>query len=110
MRTLGQELKHARELHGFTLRQVEEAISISNAYLSQLENDKIKKPSANALYKLASLYNVDMEVFLYASGLIKEKPANKSKVLSASIRAQMVTSEEEEKLLDFLKYLRFSAK
>ena len=52
MKTLGQVLKESREKSNKTMRDVEEATGISNAYLSQLENDKIKKPSANVLYKL----------------------------------------------------------
>jgi len=49
MKSLGKTLKVSRELIPLALRQVEEATGISNAYLSQLENDKIKKPSANVL-------------------------------------------------------------
>ena len=45
MKTLGKTLKDAREGVPFTLKQVEEATGISNAYISQLENEKIKKPS-----------------------------------------------------------------
>lgn len=52
--SLGETLKSARELIPLTLRQVEEAVGMSNAYLSQLENEKIKKPSANVLYKLST--------------------------------------------------------
>lgn len=64
--TLGKALSQARELCGLTLRQIEDATGISNAYLSQLENDKIKKPSANVLYKLAQIYGVKLEYFLTA--------------------------------------------
>ena len=44
-KSFGEGLKMARELRKLSLREVEEATGISNAYLSQLENDKIKKPS-----------------------------------------------------------------
>ncbi len=52
-KSLGEKLRDARETQALTLRQVEEITGISNAYLSQLENNKIKKPSANILYKLS---------------------------------------------------------
>lgn len=42
---------------GFTLRQVEELTGISNSYLSQLENGKVKKPSYEFVTRLISLYN-----------------------------------------------------
>lgn len=40
-----------------TLREVEEATKISNAYLSQLENGKIKKPSFQTIKTLTDYYN-----------------------------------------------------
>jgi len=42
---------------------VEEATNkeVSNAYLSQLENDKITKPSPNILHALASVYKTSYE-------------------------------------------------
>ena len=49
METLGKLLKQYRELNKLTLRAVEEKTGISNAYLSQLENEKIAHPSANTL-------------------------------------------------------------
>ena len=60
MKSLGKTLKEKRESIGFTLREVEDTTGVSNAYLSQLENDKIKKPSANILYKLSNLYKLQL--------------------------------------------------
>jgi len=48
--------KQKRLAKGFTLRQVEEKTGISNAYLSQLENGKIKKPSYDTIQKLNAVY------------------------------------------------------
>lgn len=48
--------KLTRKNKGLTLRQVEESTGISNAYLSQLENGKIKSPSYNTIRKLVSFY------------------------------------------------------
>lgn len=110
-KSLGETLKECRELMPLTLRQVEEAIGISNAYLSQLENDKIKKPSANFLYKLSCLYKIDIDVLLYAAGIISDKPATGGGAMGAIAgQAGQLTSEEEIQLLDYLKYLRFSKK
>jgi hypothetical protein len=49
--TLGQYLASIRTDRKMTLREVEEATNkqVSNAYLSQIENDKIQKPSPNIL-------------------------------------------------------------
>jgi len=111
MKSLGKTLKDSRELMSLTLRQVEEATEISNAYLSQLENDKIKKPSANVLYKLANLYNVELDSLLYAAGIIQTQSPKKSKLLNTiALSAEKLSSEEEQALLDYLKYLRFNNK
>lgn len=111
MKTLGETLKDARNIIPLTLRQVEEAAGISNAYLSQLENDKIKKPSANVLYKLASLYRVELNVLLFAAGIITDKPEKGTTLMDSIANGTgKLTSEEEQKLLDYLKWLRFSKK
>jgi HTH-type transcriptional regulator, competence development regulator len=111
MKSLGKKLKDSREIMSLTLRQVEEATGISNAYLSQLENDKIKKPSANVLYKLASLYQVELDSLLYAAGIIESASPQKSQLLNtAALSAEKLNSEEEQALLDYLKFLRFSGK
>jgi len=79
-------LRDLRESAGLTLRQVEEMIPISNAYLSQLETGKIKRPSAQVLYLLAKLYGVDVEKLLIESGLVKPlniKPVEIKETLEA---------------------------
>ncbi|MGB8356671.1 MAG: helix-turn-helix transcriptional regulator, partial [Chthoniobacteraceae bacterium] len=71
--SLGQGLKLARGLRKLSLRQVEEATGISNPYLSQLENDKINKPSPFYLHKLANLYEIEYEMLMEAAGYVQRK-------------------------------------
>lgn len=71
MEDLGDKLKRLRIEKCYTLRHVENETGISNAYLSQLENKKIRKPSGNVLYKLAGLYGVSVDELLITS-----KPVN----------------------------------
>ncbi|TKB95753.1 helix-turn-helix domain-containing protein [Pedobacter cryophilus] len=107
MKSLGRTLKDAREQASFTLKQVEEATGISNAYLSQVENEKIKKPSANVLHKLATAYNIELEVLLGAAGIIEESNTPKTKMLnSIALSSQQLSSEEEDALMKYLKFLR----
>jgi transcriptional regulator with XRE-family HTH domain len=107
MKSLGQTLKEARESIPLTLRQVEEAAGISNAYLSQLENEKIKKPSANVLYKLATMYGIQLDVLLAAAGIIQETPTVRGNLTNnAALSSEKLTSKEEEELLLYLKFLR----
>ncbi len=108
LKTLGENLKKARQMSKFSLREVEELIGISNAYLSQLENDKIKKPSANILHKLASLYELDFELLLEVAGIVKRNSKeNAAKTLSGSaLYSKNLSAEEEEKLAEYLAFLR----
>lgn len=110
METLGKLLKQYRELNMLTLRAVEEKTGISNAYLSQLENDKIAHPSANTLYKLSTLYGVDLETLLSVGGVIekKEQSTPKHKILQsvAASAGTALTDEEEKELLNYLNFIR----
>ena len=114
MDTLGKLLKQYRELNKLTLRSVEEKAGISNAYLSQLENDKIAHPSANTLYKLSLLYDVELETLLSAGGVIEKKvhgtPKHKILQSVAASAGTALTDEEEKELLDYLKFIRLRDK
>jgi len=112
MKSLGTTLKEARELTSFKLRQVEEATGISNAYLSQLENDKIKKPSANVLYKLATIYKIELNTLLGAAGIIEKGSKDDLKDSSEwdnriAFYTEDLSEEQKEQVLDYIKYLKF---
>lgn len=51
-----RSLRPIRAAKGVTLRQVEAATGLSNAYLSQLETGKVKSPSVAVASKLAAYY------------------------------------------------------
>ncbi|PZP49405.1 MAG: XRE family transcriptional regulator [Pseudopedobacter saltans] len=109
MSTLGIVLKEARKNVVLTLRQVEEMTGISNAYLSQLENDKIKNPSVNILSKLSSLYKVSLKTLLSNAKMIDKKEAQQEEInlnfaQKIAFRAENLTEEERN---DVLKYLEF---
>lgn len=56
-----QQFKRRRLELGFTLRDVEQITELSNAYISQFENGKIKHPSAHAVLQLCAAYAVSFE-------------------------------------------------
>ncbi len=115
METLGQVLKSTRESVSLSLREVENSTAISNAYLSQLENDKIKKPSASVLYKLADLYKIRLDVLLIAAGII-EKDAISVEPEMTELERQVAFSkgkleeEEEKQVVSFIKFLLAQSK
>jgi transcriptional regulator with XRE-family HTH domain len=108
--TVGKVLKEARESRRLSLREVEIQSGISNAYLSQLENDKIKKPSANTLYKLSSLFKLDFDDLMVTAGIVEKKEQLTGTIDDFSFLAQNATAEEKQKLVDYLKYLRYQEK
>jgi HTH-type transcriptional regulator, competence development regulator len=111
--TLGEGLKTARELRNLSLREVEDATGISNAYLSQLENNKVKKPSPHFLHKLAALYDLQYEVLMETAGYLKPAAAatGPRTLAGAALYSQEhLTSEEADELGRYLHYLRSKSK
>ena len=52
--SLSQKIKQLREEKGLSLNKLAETAGVSKAYLSQLENNVSKQPSAEVLFKIAS--------------------------------------------------------
>lgn len=109
--SLGKYLNAIRLDRKMTLRQVEEATQkeISNAYLSQMENNKIKQPSPHILNVLAELYNVEYKKLMELAGYIKEaKMRNDAERHGrvATFADINLSNEEEAALLKYLKFIR----
>jgi transcriptional regulator with XRE-family HTH domain len=109
--TLGQYLASVREDRGFSLREVEKATNkvVSNAYLSQIENDQIKKPSPNILHALAELYGVSYEDLMERAGFVtptRSRSAHQRHGRIATFADQNLTEEEEAELVQYLSFMR----
>ena len=95
-----------------TLRQVEEAANkeISNAYLSQLEQGKIQKPSPNILHVLSEIYAIDyanlMELAGYITPSSRGRGDDERHGSVATFAEHNLTEEEEAELLDYLEHIR----
>ena len=101
---LGQLLKDLRNAKRLSLRDVEEATDkeVSNAYLSQLENDRISRPHPNILHSLAQVYGVPYASLMEKAGYIT--PGSGGRIAAFAI--DDLTAEEEEELLEYLAFLR----
>ena len=108
--SFGEYLKKVRKKLGISLREVEKEIQISNAYLSQLENNRIKNPSPRILYKIAGFYKISykylMELLGYPISKIEEKENISSFFSGNNTKFDNLTEEEEEKLNEYLQFLR----
>lgn len=106
---LGALLTDLRTAKGFSLREVEEATgkAVSNAYLSQLEHGKIKRPSPNVLHSLAEVYTVPYEALMEKAGyLLPSQDGGGRRTRLAAFAIDDLTAEEEEELLKYLAFLR----
>lgn len=111
--TLGQYLASIRADRNLSQRQVEKATNkvVSNAYLSQIETDQIKKPSPNILHALAELYAVSYENLMERAGFVvptrsRASSADERRSRAATFAGHNLTTEEEKELVQYLGYLR----
>jgi len=110
-KSFGLYLRTLREGKKMSLRGVEGATKkeISNAYLSQLENGKIAKPSPHVLYTLAEVYGADYSKLMKRVGYISpsaEKNKDKKHGKAAAFSIENLTHEEESELLKYLSFFR----
>ena len=67
----GRYLRELREKKGVTLKEVEEATGLSNAYISQLETGARRKlPAPDRLKALANYFNVTINEMLEKAGYV----------------------------------------
>jgi transcriptional regulator with XRE-family HTH domain len=108
--SLGAHLARLRLAAGLSLRQVEEATDndVSNAYLSQLENNKITKPSPNVLHALSQVYRASYEDLMKRAGYITSDAdaagGRQAKVPTFAVKD--LTPDEEKSLLEYLAFIR----
>jgi transcriptional regulator with XRE-family HTH domain len=107
---LGALLADLRTAKGLSLRDVEDATgdTVSNAYLSQLENGRIQKPSPNVLHSLAEVYALPYETLMEKAGYLLPSERNEGgrRRRLAVFAIDDLTVEEEEELLKYLAFLR----
>ena len=109
--TLGRYLASIRTDRKMTLREVEDATRkrVSNGYLSQIENDRIRKPSPNVLHSLAAIYSISFENLMDRAGYLMPSTGrsdDKRHGRAATFAEYNLTEEEESELLQFLQFIR----
>ncbi len=105
MEQIGKYIKRQRVERQLTLRGLEEITGIQNAYLSMVENGKIKKPSPEILKKLSDAFKISYNLLLEITGYpVQETDTNKA--IGVPDEFINLSFEEEGKLLEYLKFIR----
>ncbi len=65
---LGDRIRKLRDKRELTQGQLAQSSSVSQGYLSQLENGEVKNPSAAVLLRVAQAMNVDPDDLFEAAG------------------------------------------
>jgi transcriptional regulator with XRE-family HTH domain len=100
-------LASARTTAGKSLRAVERETGISNAYLSQIENDKIRTPAPQLLHKLADIYSVPYALLMELAGFPSPEALDATPAAHrVAARIGSVTHDEEEALVQYLQFIR----
>lgn len=119
--SLAKYLRDIRAVRGKSLRAVEDATGISNAYLSQLERGDATKPSPDKLQELAKFYEVPYTDLMRAAGYLQRTaspmvassaapPPERLSALQAALMSAPLTPEEEEAVVKYIQFLRFQNK
>jgi HTH-type transcriptional regulator, competence development regulator len=108
--SFGAHLARLRSTAKLSLREVEEATNkeVSNAYLSQLENNKITKPSPNILHALSVVYKTPYEDLMRRAGYVStgDSASSSRQPRVATFAVQGLTPDEERALLEYLAFIR----
>ena len=65
---LGDRIRNLRDKNELTQGQLAQSSSVSQGYLSQLENGEVKNPSAAVLLRVAQAMNIDPDDLFEAAG------------------------------------------
>jgi transcriptional regulator with XRE-family HTH domain len=105
--TLANVLRAARQRRGMSLRDVERAIGIRNAHLSQLETGTIARPDLALLWDLAELYDVEFGELAKLAGHATDGDGGRKLDVTVALRAlRELTDEDRAKALRYITSLR----
>lgn len=109
--TLGQTLKHARNIAGLSLRDVERASKgrLSNGHLSMLESDEVRQPSPHHLYLLSAILRLEYATLLRLAGYVlpgEAASALEPEAAAIAGKAADFTTAELDELENYVEYIR----
>ena len=83
--TLGKKIRALREELGMSQAQLATYGGLSQGYLSQLENDDVRNPSAAVIFRLAKALHTDPRALMQAAGYQEVDLANGSQEFDVAV-------------------------
>jgi transcriptional regulator with XRE-family HTH domain len=99
-------LAAARRAKGVSLREVERATGVSNAYLSQMESGAVAEPSPRKLQVLAKYYGLSYGTLMNACGYAAPSTVPTPQADAPTFMGEKLTPEESAAMSAFLHELR----
>jgi transcriptional regulator with XRE-family HTH domain len=99
-------LAAARKAKGVSLREVERATGVSNAYISQMESGGVAEPSPRKLQVLAKYYGLPYGTLMNACGYVLPSNSQATQSDTSSFMGEKLTPEESAAMGAFLHELR----
>ena len=99
-------LAAARKAKGVSLREVERATGVSNAYISQMETGAVAGPSPKKLQALADYYGLSYGALMNAAGYTMPSGLHEQDAHAPTFMGERLTPEETTALGAFLHELR----
>jgi HTH-type transcriptional regulator, competence development regulator len=108
---LAKLLADLRETKGYSLRDVQNATGVSNAYLSQLEQGKADKPAPDKLEAIARFYEIPYMELMRAAGYVQGNQAARDLTAEqVALMSANLSKDEWEQVMKFVKFLRYQDK
>jgi transcriptional regulator with XRE-family HTH domain len=103
--SLGEFIRHQRELAQLSIRQLAEMCGISNPYLSQIERG-LRTPSSLILQSLAKGLRLSAETLYTQAGILDPQEAEESDVVRAVLHDPHLSARQREMLIDMYRSFR----
>ena len=105
--SLGEIIRHQRELSALSMRQFAQMAGISNPYLSQIERG-LREPSEKVLEAIARSLQISSDALYEQAGIEDEEPSAPPPLVEAIRADTVLTGRQRQALIEI--YEAFAAK
>ena len=108
--SLGYALRTARDIKEWSLRKVAKEAKITPTYLKKLEEDGVKEPSPNILFRLSNVLGIPyadlMKLVGYVVPCEEGVAPTSSDPLAVALRSADLSEEEIKHMIDYLAFTK----